>query len=71
MIKLIGTDWNKVFTDAFHSDGTQKILNKWFPNDIKRRKFSKEELEGLVVGICSDIMRILYEGKNSKKGKEK
>ena len=60
---MIDTDWNMFFTNAFHSKESQKIINKWFPDGIKRRKFSKEELEGVVVQACSDIMRTLYEGK--------
>ena len=61
--RMIDTDWNRLFTDAFHSEEAQKIINKWFPDGVKRRKFSKEELEGFVVCVCSDIMRALYEGK--------
>lgn len=67
---MIGTDWNKFFTEAFHSEEVQKILNKWFPNDIKRKKFSKEDIESIVIQLCSRLIKILFEGKGSSSKKK-
>jgi len=61
----MAVDWRLIFTNAYHNPKMQTIIEEHFFKGEQIKEFSKEELEGLIVSVCSTLMEQI-ERRNKK-----